>query len=257
MTTKIKYLCVFIGIIQCFYSCVSHKDLVKVYSTGQKDTLVFPNPEISYKLQSGDILNIKVSSIDPQSVAIFNKTVGSQSTNQMNETGIYLNGYILNDSGNISLPLIGNLKVSDLTVQEAKAVVEKGIEPYFKYASIDIKLVGFRVTVLGEVNRQGTFYVYNTSSNILQALGDAGGITEVGNPRRVKVIRKKNNNLKMVYVDLTSEKMFSSEFYYLQPNDLIYVEPFRAKVFRTNATSAQVVLASLAFVVVVLNFLKK
>lgn len=246
-------LYVVVAICTFFSSCVSHKNLLNLQSKTRLDTLSIIHLREEYLLQSGDILDIKVSSIDPQSVAIFNKTAGHNMTNQISDAAIYLNGYVVSDSGFISLPLIGNIMVKDLSVKEVKNLVEQKMGHYYKYSSIDVKLMSFRVTVLGEVNNQGTYLIYNDRINILQVIGDAGGVTDVGDRKRVRLVRKVHDKSVLTYVDLSSANLIGSQYYYLQPNDVIYVEPLKAKSFRNNLPAIQVVLSTLTFIVVVLN----
>lgn len=250
-----QQLYIIVAICACLSSCVSHKNLLNLQSKPRTDSISHQRTE--YLLQSGDILDIKVFSMDPQSVAIFNKTAGNNMANQINEAAIYLNGYIVSDSGFISLPLIGNIMVKDLSVVEVKSLVEEKMDSYYKYASIDVKLMNFRVTLLGEVNRQGTFLVYNDRVNILQLIGDAGGVTDEGDRKKIRVIRKAQNKSALTYIDISAADLISSEYYYLQPNDVIYVEPLKAKAFRGNLPTIQVVLSTLTFIVVVLNIISR
>jgi polysaccharide biosynthesis/export protein len=249
---NIKFACFFLIVFAFLSSCVTHKNLLEL-QTKTNDSIIIPNQRLEYMVQKGDILDIRVSSLDPQSVAIFNKTIGQSANNQINEATVYLNGYVISDSGAISLPLIGNITVFGLSIEEIKSLIEEKMSPYFKFYSVDVKLMNFRVTILGEVNKPGTHYVYNERSNIFQLIGVAGGITDFGNRKKVRIIRKQNDESKLVYLDITSSDLISSQFYYLQPNDVIYVEPIKAKAVRANAGTTQIVLGVLTFVIVLLN----
>jgi len=221
------------------------------------DTLSVQNRYNYYKIQPGDVIDIKVSSLDPQSVAIFNKNVGVNQTNQVNDASIYLNGYSIDDSGYVSLPIIGKILVKDLEVPQVKTVIENKMKSYYKFSSVDIKLMNFRVTIVGEVNAQGSYPVYRDQANILQLIGMAGGFTDVADKKKIKIIRKEDNVSKMFYINLGDSKIIGSEDYYMQPNDVVYVEPLRAKALKVNAPTIQLALSALTFIIVITNLLSR
>ncbi len=236
------------------FSCVSHKDILNIQG---KENAQISHHSNEYLLQEGDILSIKVASLDPQSVAIFNKSIGQVQTNQFNEAAIYLTSYIVSDSGTVSLPIIGEVNVAGLSVKDAQALVSEKMDTYYKFSSVDLKLMSFRVTVLGEVARQGTFIIYNTNANVLQAIGEAGGVTDMGNRKKIRIIRKTKEKSTLAYLDLYSDQLMASEYYQLQPNDIIYVEPLKTKAQRLNLPAIQAILSSLTFVIVVLTFIQR
>jgi len=240
------------------FACVSHKDLLNIQSINDKEKAVNSSTEASeYLLQQGDMLSIKVASLDPQSVAIFNKTIGQASSTQLSEAGIYMNSYIVNDSGMVNLPIVGNVKVAGMTLGQAQQLLSVKMDLYYKFSSVDVKIMSFRVTVIGEVALQGTFVIYNTSTNILQAIGQAGGITDMGNRKKIRVIRKNEKQSTLAYIDLYSDQLIASEYYQLQPNDIIYVEPLKAKAKRLNLPAVQAILSGLTFIVVVLTYIQR
>ena len=235
----------------CLGGCVSHKNLLNLQGN-EKNTSI-NHLRSAYLVQSGDILDVRVSSVDPQSVAIFNKESASPS-NQVSPASIYLNGYSINDSGFVNLPLIGELQVKGLTINQVKDSIDKMMKPYYKYVSVDVKLMSFQVTVLGEVNAQGTFNIYRDQANIIQAIGLAGGVTDFADRKKVRVIRKTNDISELAYLDISSSEIIASPYYYLQPNDIIYIEPLKAKITRLNAPAIQIALSTLTFIIVMLNF---
>ena len=238
-------------------SCVSHKDLLQIQNNSTSTIVNTPSQQDEYLLQEGDMLSIKVASIDPQSVAIFNKTIGQTSTTQLSEAGIYISSYIVSDSGMVNLPLVGNVKVIGLTVVQAQRLLSEKMDHYYKFSSVDLKLMSFRVTIIGEVTTQGTFVIYNTNANILQAIGQAGGLTDMANRKKIRVIRKNEKQNTLAYIDLYSDQLIASAYYQLKPNDIVYVEPLKAKARRLNLPAVQAILSGLTFVVVILTFIQR
>jgi polysaccharide export outer membrane protein len=237
------------------FSCVPHKKLLILKkSSGNLSTTTKETP---YQVQNGDILSIKVSSIDPESVGIFNKSVGGTSLTMVNDASIYLSGYTVNDSGSIQMPLIGKLKVSGMTLEAIKVSIEEKLNLFFKHVSLDVKLMSFRITILGEANVPGTYTVYNENSTIFQLIGLAGGLTDYGNKSNIKIIRKVNGISQVSYIDINDEAIINSDFYYLRPNDLIYVEPLKAKALKVNSGAISIILSALTFIIVVANILSK
>ncbi|MDF2454818.1 MAG: polysaccharide export protein [Cytophagaceae bacterium] len=255
--TLLKYfasLCIGCSLL----SCISHRDLLSIQTNDAKvEYSKIKQHQNEYLLQEGDILSIKVASLDPQSVAIFNKTAQQSNNPQFSEAALYITSYLVSDSGMVNFPIIGDIKVVGLSIPDAEKLVSEKMATYYKFASVDLKLVSFRVTILGEVNQQGTFVFYNTNTNILQAIGQAGGITDMGNRKKVRVIRKKNEESTLAYIDLYSSQLIASDYYQLQPNDIIYVEPLNAKAKRLNLPAIQAILSALTFVVVILTFVQR
>lgn len=234
-------------------SCIPHKKIIEYQSKADTETLEYSFEP--YKIQTGDLLSINVVSTDPASVAIFNREIGGTSMNQVTDAALYLSSYMVDKEGMINLPLVGDVTLSKLTISEAEHVLQEHLNKYYKYVSVSVKLMSFRVTVLGEVNSQGTIALYNEQTNLIQLIGLSGGITDVGNRKKVKVFRKTEGVLKSGYVDISKSDVVQSEFFIVQPNDIVYVEPLRGKAIRVNATAASLTLSSLTFLVVIINLI--
>jgi polysaccharide export outer membrane protein len=163
----------------------------------------------------------------------------------------------VSDSGFIKIPLVGFLKVGDLNLLQVEALLEDSLASYFKNLAVDVKLMSFRISFIGEVFNQGTFTVFNNEINILQGLGLAGGLTDVADRTRIRVVRKEKDKSKLYYVNLHSTDIVNSNVYYLKPNDVIYVEPLKAKTIRVNSTTITAALSILTFTIVLINFASK
>jgi polysaccharide export outer membrane protein len=175
-------------------------------------------------IQPYDYLYIKIFSLDEKTNAIFN----DRSYNIDNE----LLSYAVDDKGEISLPFIGNIKVKDLTINQARETIEKSLAVYLNNVSIIVRFVSNKVTLLGEVNNPGQHAFYDEKITIFQAIGFAGGSSGFGDLSHVTLIREQNNEIKYYYLDLTKKNIASSEYYYLLPNDILIINPINAK-YRT------------------------
>jgi len=143
--------------------------------------------------------------------------------------------YRVNKDGNIDVPLIGKLVASGLTTSQLKDSIQKRLTVYYKVPTVDVRFANFRVTVLGEVLKPGTFTVPNEKLTVLDALGLSGDLTIFGKRTNVLLIRDSADYKQMVRLDLNSKKIISSPYYYLRQNDVIYIEPTDAKIANLDA----------------------
>ena len=257
------YLLYFI-LVCCVFSCIPNKRLVYL----QKKDSKAPPPvdrqeEIPiqfkpYKVQVGDVLNIKVLSQDPLSVAAFNVDAmsGTAQTN-LSVTQLYVSGYSVDEQGFIELPLLGKVLVRDKEIPEVIEILSKGIDKFASNAVVKVKLVSFKVTVLGEVKMPGVHYIYNDRANLLEVLGYAGDMNDLANRQKIKVYRTVDQKLQVTNIDLLDRKFIESNAFYILPNDVIYVEPTKAKNFRLNLPIISLTIATLTSVLVVINILGK
>lgn len=189
------------------------------------------SPE-EYVLQKDDIVSVKISSI-ALSEANFFEAGAIQNENNRNIDPA-LTGYAIARDGTIQLPEIGRIQIENLTIKEAEEKISGIAANYVESPTVYIRLLNFRISILGEVIRQGTFPTFNTDMTILEAIGLGFGLTEFADNSKVKVIRTVNDVSQIGYVNLLDENLISSQFYHLQPNDVIVVPPLKAKNFRSN-----------------------
>lgn len=215
------------GMALLMASCKSSKKIVYFQETKDitvKDSLVIFEPEI----QVGDFLSINVSALDAEAALPFN----------LFETPVLVNTignlipitYLVNPDGIIFFPVIGELKVGGLTTKELNTKLSKILEPYLKSPIVNIRLTNFRVTVLGEVARPGSYSVQNERISIIEAIGLAGDLTIYGDRKEVILIREQNGIRTNINVDLTNKQLFDSPYFYLSQNDVIYVQPNKTRV---------------------------
>lgn len=186
----------------------------------------FKEQEFVYKLKPNDILSIKITSVSPKDQNFFSSSedVGDP----------LLSGYIVDAEGNIELIYVGSVHVGGLSIPEARDKIKEIASKYLESPSVHIKLVSFHFTVLGDVANQGKFTSYNPRTTILEAIGMAGGLSDFAERSKIKIIRSENDTTKIFYVNVLDEKIVGSEFYYLQPNDVIAVSALPTKDFRQN-----------------------
>jgi len=243
MTKNSFYIVLLISML--FTSCIPVKDLVYLQdknSSGEQNTVTAVESK-PYRLQSNDVISVDIKAIDPKLVSIFNKTESISGATGKSESALYFDGFTIDDHGNIRMPILGEINVIGYTLEEVRVIIEKKLlEEYFKSEAnifVTVKLAGFRYTINGEVGSTGTKTLFQTHVNIMEAIANAGDITTVGNRKEVTVIRQTPTGVLMNNIDLTDVNVMKSPYYYLQPNDYIYVKPLKQKTWGTGQTGIQ------------------
>jgi len=230
----------------------------QIYLQSQEDstkTEYINTKYLDYKLQTGNNLFVQVISADQDAVEFFNAGYGS-SGNIYYDAAIYLNSYVVNDSGFVELPFIGEIYVKGLTVAEVKTKIEGIIGKFLKKTMIQIKLVNYNVSVVGEVDRPGQYKIYQERINIFEILSMAGDMTTYAKREEVVIVRHTENGSKMHRVDILSDEILESEFYYIMPDDIIYVQPIRGKNFAFSAFPYTLVISSISLFLAILAISK-
>ncbi len=219
-------------------SCVSNKRTVLFQGEPTTRSDVYKLNNIPYKLQVGDVIVINIKSINPKLVSLF-KPTENVITNNQNGRNVGFNGYTIDRHGNIRLPYLGELNVLGFTVKEVIEKIENGLKLYLKNTDkifVQVMLSGFRFVVSGEVHDPGTINLQQNQVTIVEAIANAGGITETGDKTDIAIIRKTVDGVKKYKVDLTNIAIFNSDLYYIQPNDIIYVKPIKRKSWGIGTT---------------------
>lgn len=181
------------------------------------------------RIQPGDIMGINVSSLDPASNAMFNtgalQTYSGTNSASGTTTNLGKEGYLVGKDGSINFPIIGKIELQGLTLTESLAKMESELLKFVKDPIVNINYLNFKVTVIGEVNRPGSFSVDKDKINVLEALGNAGDMTAYGKRENVLIIREYNGKREMARLNLNSSSSFNSPYFYLQQNDMVYVQP--------------------------------
>jgi polysaccharide biosynthesis/export protein len=252
-------LCVFIIIQIAFLdmSCISARKTVYFYDV--KDTTFLQRgTEIQTPIHENDILSISVSSLNPEASAIFN-TPNDFVSRSTTATGAVSqsSGYLVNTDGYIQLPILGNIKAAGLTKNQLKDNITNAIlaKKLLIDPIVDIRYLNFEVTVIGEVARPTVITVPSEKISLIKALGLAGDLTIYGKRENVLLIREEGGKKITRHVNLNSSDFFNSPYYYLKPNDVVYVEPNKAKVASSTRTQQllPIILSSLSIIVIVLD----
>jgi polysaccharide export outer membrane protein len=220
-----------------FQSCITRKGTVYVQSKNYPFTLNNSKP-FELTIKNDNILNILVTCDNPQSASVFNLvTVNRNITSNINNTTTSNVTYLVDNDGNIEFPLVGKLKVAGLKKSEFEDLIKSKLAKYIENPVVFVRVLNFRFYVLGEVNRSGE-QILNDGERVtlLEALTKAGDLTINGNRKKVKLIRESNGATTINQIDITNPDFINSDFYYLQQNDIVYVEPNKAKI-STNAIS--------------------
>jgi polysaccharide biosynthesis/export protein len=240
-----KRLFYFYVLITLLSGCTQYKDITYLRNAGiPANDSIFKNSVAAYKIQPSDLIYISVSCLDENINKLF---VSNPQTSSMisSMAGNYLIGYLVDVDGNINLPVIGRLQVSGLTMKETKDLIQKNSEKFITDPRIEIRLLSFRISVLGEVKRPGQFTIYNDKANVIEALAMAGDITYYGNRHKVLLMRATKDGTVAYRIDVTNMNLLTSPYFYMQPNDIIYVEPMRNAGFRLSAADYAVLISTI------------
>lgn len=251
----LKHILFVVVAILLFAACTSKKQLVYLQSaTKDADSTQLSVPAISpYQIKVGDRIYILVSSIDPQTNAIFQS---SSSNTLTSEASIDLVSYQVREDGKVNYPFIGEITVADKTLLQVQQDITQKVQALVPQASVVVKMVNRSITVLGEVRRPGRYTVFKDQMTIFEALGFAGDITDYGSRKRVKIVRKMGSEQKVWNIDLTQEQLLADAHMMVQPSDIIYVEP-TSKVYGKKTFSTAIVLSAIStFVALYATFLK-
>ncbi|WP_031529599.1 polysaccharide biosynthesis/export family protein [Dyadobacter crusticola] len=240
-----------------FASCSSYKNVPYFKDLNQAlpsiDTV---GNYSSLTIQVDDILGINVTSLNPDASVIFNYNLGRVNGNNFdNSNGNPVVGYLVDQNGNIQLPLIGSFKVAGLTSAQVRESLTKRLVTYLKEPVVNIRLLNFKVSVLGDVLRPDSYNVQKERITVIEAISMAGDLNITANRTNVILIRERDGKREYYPIDLTSKKVFDQPFYYLKNNDIIYVKPERTKFAAVDRSyrTASLVLSALSIIAIVIT----
>ena len=231
---KLQYSILLTLVSILFASCGSVKNVAYLQNSEDID---FTRSEYLYdaRIMPKDILTITVNTVNPEAAAPFNLTVPTSFNNQTRSTysQAVLQTYLVDNQGFIDYPVIGRLEVGGLTKSMCEKLLHDKIQPYLNAAEnpvVTVRMSNYKISVLGEVNRPGMFTVSNEKINLLEALAQAGDLTIYGVRDKVKLIREDAKGRKEIHtINLNDANIINSPYYYLQQNDIVYVEPNKVK----------------------------
>lgn len=258
---KFKNILFFFVLLFVVSSCTQYKKIIYLQhkeNKGKHDSIkeknFFIKENIDYKIQKNDVLYVKVLNSDRNNFALFNPE--SSSVNRLqNEVSLYLEGYKVDNHGEIAMPVIGKVKVSGMTIQEIQDKIQTLVDGYLNNSTVVVKLISFKITLIGEISRPGVYNIYKNKITVLQAIGKAGDMTDYGDRNNILVVRSCDTGTETYKIDLTNIDLLSSEAYYLMPGDIVYVQPIKAKTFRTNIPTYSLFLSIVTTFVLLLNYI--
>ena len=225
-------------------SCIPTKDLTYLQqSASRRDSLVSINlQQPPYRVQINDVLSIRVKALDQQLVELFNPASTGTEGATLGE-GYYYDGFAVDRHGKIRVPTLGEISVLGYTVEEIREMIEKKLlEDYFTEQAnifVTVKLAGIKYTIAGEVTSPGTKVELTEQLTLMEAIANSGDILITGDRKDIVIIRQYAGGQSVNHIDLTSIDAMNSPYYYIQPNDLILVNPLPQKSFGAGTTGLQ------------------
>lgn len=216
-------------------SCVSHQELLYLNDLPNKDLKDAITNQTDLQVQPDDLLAITVASYNAEASKPFNtetanmQAMATAPQGTANTAEMFV-GYFVDNEGYIDFPVMGRVYVHNKTLTEIKQIFTEKLKTYLKDPVVNVRFLNLKVSILGEVSRPGTLRLSNKRLTIFEAIGLAGDLTPYANRNQVVVIREKNGKREIANVNLQSSSVFSSPYYYLQQNDVIYFKPTKSRV---------------------------
>jgi polysaccharide biosynthesis/export protein len=235
-------------ILNLNYGCVSQHE-IEYLQKNNKTPKAFKEAEVlDYRLKPNDELYIKVNSLDDPTANVFSTVSGQQSANTEANSpySASLLSYVINKEGYLQLPIIGNILVKDKTLSEVSLILTDSLSHILSQPIVTVKLVNRYVTVIGEVRTPGHYPYSQDKLSIYDAIGLAGDMTVYSNRKQVTLTRNENGKNILINLDLTNPQILASEYYYVRPNDLIYVKPLKKRVWGMSEFPFAVILSTLS-----------
>ena len=244
------------------FGCTSQKKLAYLNNLpvpNGEETFTMSIPD--YKIQPRDILYISVKAMAPDgSIKDFLSSANIGVNIAQGDAGGAFSGFNVNPDGYITLVPIGQIKVSGLTLEETRKKLQELTEKVFLNSTLECKLLSFKFTVIGEVKAPGAYINYNNYLTVIEAIGRAGGVGDLGNRNRILVVRPIDKGTKTYRINLQDKNILTSEAYFLLPNDVVIVEPVKQKIFNMNLPTISFIISTftgtITLTLLLINYLK-
>ncbi len=256
MNLKTNVICCLLTVAIGFSSCISYKK-TQYLKGAPEQTLEYLIPSRDIKgILPGDELNLRISSFDDVAYNFFSNQSEAARMTFNNELSIALYSYTVNDSGYIDIPMLGLVKVGGYTIPEVTLQLKDELASYFNQPVVVIKQVNKKITILGEVNVPGSHIYTKERLTIFDAIGMAGDIAVTGKKDEVYVIRENGGSILKEKLDLTNDQIFASDFYYLNPNDMVYVSPRKSASWRVESIPLTLVFSGITAFILIFNTIR-
>jgi len=235
---KIRFWILFVCVL--FSSCVSnykyqlmqHDDVNKYDLT--KDSVIrsYQIEEFNYKIQTNDLLSIKLESLTPKEFDVFYKNEPSNINYLSTSIGALVAGELVDQKGEIPFPVLGSVKVAGKTIEEIQVELQEIANKYLQSPVVKVRLLNYRVTFFGEVKREGSVQLQNNRVSIIEALAISGGFTDLADRSNIKLLRQNGNKTDVIYLDFLTEDLIKSPYFYVHQNDVFIVPALKQRPFR-------------------------
>jgi polysaccharide export outer membrane protein len=242
-----KKILPFIALVILAASCSTKKELSYLNNldeAGGENHFIMEIPD--YKVQARDILYVSAKTQTPDGLLqeIFADKNAPSGAYIQSDASQYVMGYSIDPSGYVTVPLLGKMAVEGMTIYQIRDLMQAKVDSLFRHAYIEVRLLSFKFTVIGEVGAPGSYVNYNDQLTVLEGIGRAGGVTETGAKERVLVIRPTGNTTTTYQINLQDKNLLASPAYFLSPNDVVIVQPVPKKTFNVNLPTYAFIITS-------------
>ncbi len=246
---KINISILFAGIILILYSgCVTQRDMEYMRKNDQTPKSFKEAEAFDYRLKPNDELFIQFKSLDDPSANVFSIVNGQQSSSSttLDPYAASLLSYAIDKDGYLQLPIIGNIMVKDKTLSEVRLILTDSLSHILSQPIVTVKLVNRYISILGEVKQPGHFPFAQDKLSVYDAIGLAGDMTTFANRKEVTLARNEKGKNILVQLDLTDPNILASEYYFLRPNDMLYVKPLKKRIWGMPEFPFAIILSTLS-----------
>lgn len=247
-----------LGYLLSCSSCTTAKKLTVMTDLGSGETIRGPKPAPVYHIRAKDNLYVGIATPDQDLTKMTDPTTNGVSLAMAYEGNVSrsVNGNLVDADGNITLPMLGKIPVAGMTLPEAEDTIKAVANQYLKNATVKVRLLSYKVTVIGEVKLPGVYYNYNSYITIFDAISLAQGITDYAKLQDVLVLRPTPRGTKTYSLNLNSKTVLLSDGYYLQPDDVVVLQPGKNKGLQQKLPMIGIAVGSLSALLLLLNYLK-
>ncbi len=238
------------------YVLVQKDDVHKTDMVRDSIVRAYALDPFDYKIQTNDLLSVKFESITPKDFNFLSPQTNMNVQTLSSGAGLLI-GELVDDGGYIFFPHIGKVMVAGLTVFEIQTKLQGIANDYLENPVVKVRLLNYRVTALGELNHEGTIAINNNRASLLEVIGLAGGLTDLADRSKIKIIRQKGDQIEVGYIDILDENFINSPYYYVHQNDILVVPPLRQRTYRKYfGQNLALLVSSLTLLLLISNYSK-